>query len=78
MMSTAFPGHGSNMVTSKKTNRDTGSFDMFKIPCPFLVEKYNAYMGVEVLVLHLPPIEGMGKNPVEKKVCGRPCGYVNK
>lgn len=45
VMSTAFPGHGGNMVTRKKTNQDTGSFDMFKIPRPLMVEKYNAYMG---------------------------------
>ena len=45
VMSTAFPGHGDNMVTRKKTNRDTGSFDTFEIPRPLMVENYNAYMG---------------------------------
>ena len=45
VMSTAFPGHGGNMVTRKKTNRDTGSFDTFEIPRPLMVENYNAYMG---------------------------------
>ena len=44
-MSTAHPGHESEVKVTRKVIEPTGTKKLNEIPCPVIIEKYNKFMG---------------------------------